>query len=187
MNQQISKAIESQEENMEDILKNKNSTYLSWVKAITLKLLKENNNSSWEQLNNVLVEKRREKFNAIEEENDQELHLPSSVEEEILSVLYPDKEIYGLAIINKIEEVSKGKRKIGANTLYPTLRRMESSEKGYISSRWGDERPEELIERGGARRRYYKLTDKGREALEAAWEYRENLLGIGFNQISNLC
>ncbi|MCC5612261.1 PadR family transcriptional regulator [Nostoc sp. CHAB 5834] len=172
---------------MEDTLKDKNHTYLSWIKTITLKLLKESNGKYLEQLDNVIVEKRREKSNVIEEWNDQELHILSSVEEDILSVLYPNKEVYGLAIINTIEEVSKGKRKIGPNTLYPTLRRMESSDKGYISSRWGDERPEELLERGGARRRYYKLTDKGREALEAVWEYRENLLGIGFNQISNLC
>lgn len=176
-----------QKGNMEDIFDNKNNIYPSWIKTIALKLLKENNDRDWEKLDNILVEKRRDISNYLEKENEKELHLLSSVEEDILSVLYPDKEIYGLAIINTIEEVSKGKRKIGPNTLYPTLRRMESNEKGYISSRWGDERPEELVERGGARRRYYKLTDKGREALEAVWEYRDNLLGIGFNQISNLC
>jgi DNA-binding PadR family transcriptional regulator len=173
---------------MEEILKGKLKNNLSsWMKAISLRLLTEECNRDFKQLENVIAEKRRQKSNLLEEENGQEFHLLSSVEEDILSVLYPNKEIYGLAIINTIQEVSKGKRKIGPNTLYPTLRRMESSEKGYISSRWGDERPEELVERGGARRRYYKLTDKGREALEALWEYRENLLGIGFNQISNLC
>ncbi|MBW4615953.1 MAG: PadR family transcriptional regulator [Desmonostoc vinosum HA7617-LM4] len=172
---------------MEDTFKNKNHTYLSWIKVIALKLLEEGNSKYLEQLNNILVEKRREKPHVVKEQNDRELHILSSVEEDILSVLYPNKEVYGLAIINTIEEVSKGKRKIGPNTLYPTLRRMESSDKGYITSRWGDERLEELVERGGARRRYYKLTDKGREALEAVWEYRDNLLGIGFNQISNLC
>lgn len=116
------------------------------------------------------------------QESSQDIISLSPIEEDILSVLYPNKELYGLSIINTIEKVGKGRRKIGANTLYPTLRRMESVEKGYITSRWGDERPEELVERGGARRRYYKLTDKGQNALEATWEYREKLLGINFSQ-----
>lgn len=116
------------------------------------------------------------------EEDNKEFITVSPVEEDILCVLYPHKEVYGLGIIDTIDKVSNGKRKLAPNTLYPTLRRMEAADKGYITSRWGDERQEELVQRGGARRRYYKLTDKGRNILEQLWEYRESLLGIDFNQ-----
>ncbi|MBW4505064.1 MAG: PadR family transcriptional regulator [Scytonematopsis contorta HA4267-MV1] len=106
---------------------------------------------------------------------DEKLPILSAVEEDILSVLYPNKEVYGLEIIKTIEKASNGLRKIGPNSLYPTLRRMESSEKRYINSRWGDEKPEELEERAGARRRYYKLTEHGKQVLEALWKYRNKL------------
>lgn len=108
------------------------------------------------------------------------LPILSAVEEDILSVLYPNKEVYGLDIIETIKQASGGFRKIGPNTLYPTLRRMESAEKRYIDSRWGDERPEELQKRAGARRRYYRLTDYGREVLEALWDYRNKLAPIEY-------
>jgi DNA-binding PadR family transcriptional regulator len=160
---------------MEELIKNK----LPWLKAIVLGLVEEKEDRYIRKPRNLVAEKEKENSSSIKQNFHHDFPSLSHVEEDILSVLYPDKELYGLAIIDTIEKASKGKRKIGPNTLYPTLRRMESTEKGYVNSRWGDERPEELVERGGARRRYYKLTDKGRDALEAMWEYRDSLLGIG--------
>ncbi|MEM9772256.1 MAG: PadR family transcriptional regulator [Cyanobacteria bacterium P01_D01_bin.73] len=94
----------------------------------------------------------------------------SQTEEILLTVLY-GQELYGVQIPQAISEVSGGKRKVGMGTLYPTLHKLEK--KGFISSRWGDESREE---RGGARRRYYKLTGEGMAALEAVQSFRTKLL-----------
>lgn len=80
--------------------------------------------------------------------------------EEIVLYAVRDRERYGLEIIDAIERASNGKRKIGFSSLYPTLKRLE--EKGFVSSRWGDEAPEELT---GARRRYYVISGIGSRAL----------------------
>jgi DNA-binding PadR family transcriptional regulator len=81
-------------------------------------------------------------------------------EEMVLNVVH--RERYGLEIIDVIAKTSGGKRKIGFSSLYPTLKKLE--EKGFVTSRWGDETPEELT---GARRRYYKITGAGSCALNA--------------------
>lgn len=94
----------------------------------------------------------------------------SNAEELILTSLF-GKELYGLQIPQAISEVSGGRRKVGMGTLYPTLHKLEK--KDLITSRWGDEGREE---RGGARRRYYKLTGKGIAALESIQSFRADLL-----------
>jgi PadR family transcriptional regulator, regulatory protein PadR len=94
----------------------------------------------------------------------------SGTEELILTSLC-GKELYGLQIPQAISEVSDGQRKVGMGTLYPTLHKLEK--KDLITSRWGDEGQEE---RGGARRRYYKLTGKGIAALESIQSFRTDLL-----------
>ncbi len=73
-------------------------------------------------------------------------------------------EKYGLDIIDSIKR-DTGKS-ISLGGLYTTLHRLEK--KGYLKSRWG----EATAERGGNRRRYYKLTGKGEKALR---EVRESL------------
>lgn len=94
----------------------------------------------------------------------------SPTEEILLTALF-GQELYGVQIPQAISEVSNGARKMGVGTLYPTLHKLEK--KGFISSRWGDEIREE---RGGARRRYYKLTGEGQAALEAVQSFRTRLL-----------
>lgn len=91
-------------------------------------------------------------------------------EELVLLALY-DKELYGLQIPQAMEEASGGQRQMGIGTLYPVLHSLEK--KGLVESRWGDEGREE---RGGARRRYYKLTGSGVTKLEAVQSFRANLL-----------
>lgn len=74
----------------------------------------------------------------------------------ILSTL-TSGEKYGLAIVDAIDNmVGKG---LSLGSLYTTLSRMEA--KGLVKSRWG----ETTVARGGARRRYYKLTSIGKKAL----------------------
>ena len=90
----------------------------------------------------------------------------SPKEETVLLALY-GKELYGLQIPQAIEESSGGERKMRIGTLYPVLHNLER--KGLVESRWGDE---EYAERGGARRRYYKLTGLGIskvDSLQSFW------------------
>lgn len=93
----------------------------------------------------------------------------TSLEELIMTALL-NRELYGLMIAKAIEEVSNGEKKIGVGSLYPKLHKLEK--KGYIESYWGEDRPEE---RNGARRKYYKLTGLGSEALDNAQKLRINL------------
>ncbi|MEH2453536.1 PadR family transcriptional regulator [Nostoc sp.] len=94
-----------------------------------------------------------------------------SPREEIVLLALCNKELYGLQIPQAMEEASGGNTKMGIGTLYPVLHSLEK--KGLVESRWGDEGREE---RGGARRRYYKLTGSGVAILEAVESFRSNLL-----------
>lgn len=91
-------------------------------------------------------------------------------EELILLTLY-NKELYGLQIPKAIEEASKGKKQMKIGSLYPILRSLEN--KGLVKCRWGNEARKE---RGGARRKYYKLTDRGVTTLKSIIEFRKSLI-----------
>ena len=79
-------------------------------------------------------------------------------------------EDYGYRINKKISERTTSHFELKEATLYTAFRRLE--ETGLITSRWGEE------ERG-ARRRYYCITDAGREesrkVLAEWWETRDIL------------
>ncbi len=94
----------------------------------------------------------------------------SALEEELLCAVSNDWH-YGLEIMSEIYQVSNKKRKIGPNSLYPALHRLEKKE--LIEAKWGNE-----IERGdseGARRRYYKITEYGLEVLRQRFLFCINL------------
>jgi DNA-binding PadR family transcriptional regulator len=74
----------------------------------------------------------------------------------ILSILVSG-ENYGYQIIQKAKELSGGKLEWSDGMLYPVLHRLEKD--GFIRSQW-------KISDGGRLRKYYMLTDKGREELE---------------------
>ena len=77
---------------------------------------------------------------------------------------------YGYQISKEVFAQSSGKLELKEATLYTAFRRMETS--GYIRSYWGDENI-------GARRRYYSLTDEGRNKLTEetkAWRETRNVL-----------
>ena len=67
-------------------------------------------------------------------------------------------ESYGYAIMQEIHDLSGGTLEWSDGTLYPVLHRLDGE--GLISSNWG-------VSESGRRRKYYRLTDKGRLALEA--------------------
>lgn len=101
--------------------------------------------------------------------NDDELITLSALEEDLLTVLC-SKELYGLQIMNGINDASKGLRQIGFGSLYPTLHRLEK--KGLVKARWGEETDPES---GGARRKYYHVTGLGEQVLRDTQEYRAHL------------
>ncbi len=91
------------------------------------------------------------------------------IEEEILCCLY-SQELYGLQIVEAFNEVSQGKRRISIGTLYPVLARLEK--KGFLSSRMSSQ---PIRSKGGARRKYFKITEKGTYALSNAEAFRRKL------------
>ena len=75
------------------------------------------------------------------------------------------KESYGYEINKNIQQKSGGQFEFKEATLYGAFRRLE--EAGCVSFYWGDEQT-------GARRRYYSITEKGREAyLEMLGDWRQ--------------
>ena len=74
----------------------------------------------------------------------------------ILSIL-TGGENYGYQIIQKVKELSGGKLEWSDGMLYPVLHRLEKD--GFIRSQW-------KMSNGGRLRKYYMLTEKGREELE---------------------
>lgn len=75
----------------------------------------------------------------------------------VLSIL-ADRENYGYQIIQKIQDLSDGKIRWTTGTLYPALHALEND--GLLSSSW------KSVE-NAPDRKYYRLTEKGRKALEA--------------------
>lgn len=74
---------------------------------------------------------------------------------------------YGFEIYNGILERTDEKYELKETTLYSAYKRLEKD--GCITSYWGDETQ-------GARRKYYRITEKGREL------YRQNKLDWQFTQ-----
>jgi len=71
---------------------------------------------------------------------------------------------YGYEINKSIQQRTDGSYELKEATLYTAFRRLEQA--GCITSYWGDEQT-------GARRRYYSITDSGREtynSLIKEWE-----------------
>jgi PadR family transcriptional regulator PadR len=64
---------------------------------------------------------------------------------------------YGFQIIKELREISDSYLDLKEGTLYPALHRLE--QKGYIKSEW-------VIQEQGMPRKYYVLTDAGKEALK---------------------
>jgi len=69
---------------------------------------------------------------------------------------------YGTTIRQMIE--ARAGRVVSAGALYTTLERLEA--RGLVASTWGAPTPE----RGGKRKRHYKLKPAGREALARSWQ-----------------
>lgn len=64
---------------------------------------------------------------------------------------------YGLEIMARVAEQTKGAVKLHQGTTYPLLRELEAE--GFLESYEGEPMPE----RGGRPRRYYRLTAEGKK------------------------
>jgi PadR family transcriptional regulator, regulatory protein PadR len=81
-----------------------------------------------------------------------------SLEFQLLSVLLEHpRHAYGVTIMQRVEERTGRTRSLAA--IYAALDRLQ--EKGLVSSWWG----EPTAERGGRRKRYYKIEASGAEAV----------------------
>ena len=77
---------------------------------------------------------------------------------------------YGYEINKSILQRTEGKYELKEATLYSAFRRLEQA--GCISSYWGDEQT-------GARRRYYTITDSGRDtysSLMGEWKTAKKMI-----------
>lgn len=87
----------------------------------------------------------------------------------ILKALF-DGDRYGYDIVREIEQKSSGQYKLKQPTLYSCLKRLEIQ--GFIRSYWG-------AKSNGGRRKYFTLTDMGRELFiknQSEWEYSRTVI-----------
>ena len=83
-----------------------------------------------------------------------------------------ERDKYGYEIINEIEAKSHGQYTIKQPTLYSALKRLETQ--GYIKAYW---KTDEVS--SGGRRKYFTLTELGREFSEknqSEWEYSRTVI-----------
>ena len=80
----------------------------------------------------------------------------ASIKPFVLSILH-ENDNYGYAIIQRVKLLTSGQIEWTTSTLYPVLHSLEN--KGFLESQW-------QTSQEGPRRKYYRLTPKGRKALE---------------------
>ncbi len=96
-------------------------------------------------------------------------HLGEFQEIVLLVILSLDDNAYGVTIKQEImEKVNRG---ISRGALHTALTRLE--EKGFITSEQGESHPD----RGGRKKRYYTVTNRGIAALHGAKEIRDQFWG----------
>ena len=83
-------------------------------------------------------------------------------EQVVLFAVAQIDDAYGTTIREEIER--RTGRQVSAGAIYTTLERLES--RGLVASWWG----EPTAERGGKRKRHFKLKPAGREALARSWQ-----------------
>ncbi|ODA41250.1 PadR family transcriptional regulator [Desulfosporosinus sp. BG] len=87
----------------------------------------------------------------------------------ILKILL-NSDHYGYEIVKLIQQNSGGEYELKEATMYSSLKRLESD--GNITWYWGDETQ-------GGRRKYYKITEKGKLTYaenKKNWEYAKQVL-----------
>ena len=96
--------------------------------------------------------------------------LKGNIETIILNALYSGPK-YGYEIAKEIKEKTENKYEIKQPTLYGYLKRLQEND--LITSYWGGG------DSNGGRRRYYELTDKGKEICiqyMSEWNFQRNII-----------
>lgn len=75
----------------------------------------------------------------------------------MLAVMRLDEDAYGTSIREELK--ARAEREVSPGAIFTTLERLES--RGLVTSRYGEPTPE----RGGRRKRFYKISAEGRKAL----------------------
>jgi DNA-binding PadR family transcriptional regulator len=101
---------------------------------------------------------------------DSENYLPLTPAVFHILLALSDGEKHGYAIMRVVEETTEGRMLLGPGTLYGAIKRLLRS--GLIVE--SDYRPDPVID--DSRRRYYRLTDLGREVLTAESERLADLV-----------
>jgi DNA-binding PadR family transcriptional regulator len=81
-----------------------------------------------------------------------------------------DGDAYGFEIYNRILEKTGTRYELKETTLYSSYKRLEAD--GCITSYWGDETQ-------GGRRKYYRITGKGKEVFEQNmrdWKFTQKII-----------
>lgn len=90
--------------------------------------------------------------------------LQGTLELLILKTLATGEPMHGFGILDWMRRVTEDELVVEDGALYHALHRM--NQRGWVAAEWG-------VSEKGRRARYYRLTDRGREALEteeAKWE-----------------
>jgi PadR family transcriptional regulator PadR len=74
----------------------------------------------------------------------------------IVLAILAEEDSYGYAILKRVRELSRGRMEWTDGMLYPVLHRLERL--GHVEARW------EVAE-SGRRRKYYRITSRGRAQL----------------------
>ena len=88
----------------------------------------------------------------------------------IILKLLMDGDKYGYDISKLIQTYSANEYELKEATMYSSLKRLEAD--GSITSYWGDETQ-------GGRRRYYRITERGRQVYvenKRNWDYAKRIL-----------
>lgn len=91
--------------------------------------------------------------------------------------LISKRDMYGYEIAKKVRTDSSGAFELKEGTLYLALKRIEKQK--LVTSYWGDEQG------SGGRRKYYQITDKGKNELEQKvneWEFIKKNIDIFLKQ-----
>jgi len=96
------------------------------------------------------------------------------VDTSIMAVL-ADGDLHGYAILSEVRELSGGRIRLGTGTMYGALERLQDG--GCVVAVG-----EEVVD--GRVRRYYRLTDHGRNDLAGELERREQLLNAARNRLA---
>ncbi|MFN8672553.1 MAG: PadR family transcriptional regulator [Candidatus Sericytochromatia bacterium] len=84
--------------------------------------------------------------------------------------LLSEKDYYGYEIVKLISENSGGEYELKEATMYSSVRRLEAEKD--IEWYWGDESQ-------GGRRKYFRITEKGKDTYKrnkSNWEYAKRVL-----------